>query len=82
MTSKELLTLRNNYTAIIPLAVGEQLRLLKAGTDLIKVKKSKGLPRVFRLEDDLLAVAWESMNKKPIRARSNDYMFCVLMCVF
>lgn len=46
------------------------MRLLKAGTDLIKVKKSKGLPRLFRLEDDLLAVAWKSRNKKPIKARS------------
>ena len=60
--------------AIIPLAVGEHLRLLKAGTDLVKVKKSKGLPRVFRLEDDLLAVAWKSMHKKPIKARSKCYL--------
>lgn len=53
-----------------PLLVGEHLRLLKSGTDLIKVKKSKTYARLFRLEEDLLGVAWKSMHKKPNKARS------------
>ena len=53
-----------------PPSVGQYLRLLKSGTDLLKVKKSKTLPRVFRLEEDLLAVAWNSNRKSATKARS------------
>ena len=48
---------------------GEFLRLMQVGTDLTKVKK-KGYPRVYRLDDDLLGITWNSRSKRSTKARS------------
>jgi len=59
------------YPSLLP-AVAENVRLLKTGTDLMKVKKSKLFPRLYFLEEDLSGVAWKSNHKKPNKARSES----------
>lgn len=48
---------------------GEFLRLMQIGTDLTKIKK-KSYARIFRLEDDLLGITWNSRSKRSTKARS------------
>ena len=53
----------------IPHTDGEFLRLMQIGTDLTKIKK-KSYARIFRLEDDLLGITWNSRSKRSTKARS------------
>ena len=48
---------------------GEFLRLMQVGTDLTKIKK-KGYPRIYRLDNDLLGITWNSRSKRATKARS------------
>ena len=43
---------------------------MQVGTDLTKLRKSKTYGRVYRLEEDLLGVSWNSRSKKGNKARS------------
>ncbi len=45
---------------------------MQVGTDLTKVKKSKGYERVYRLDDDLLGISWNSRSKRIAKARSRS----------
>jgi hypothetical protein len=42
---------------------------MQAGTDLQKVRKSKVYPRIYKLDSDLLALSWNSRNKRGNKAR-------------
>ena len=48
---------------------GEFLRLMQVGTDLFKIKK-KTYPRIYRLDNDLLGITWNSRSKRSTKARS------------
>lgn len=52
------------------LADASYLQLCQVGSDMIKVKKSKGYPRQYRLENDLLSIVWDSKHKALSKAKS------------
>ena len=46
--------------------------MMLAGSDLVKVRKSKVYPRIYKLEGDLLGITWNSRSKKGNKARSES----------
>ena len=57
-----------------PHSVGKYLRQLKLGSDLLKIKKTKNFPRIYRLDEDLQSISWNSHHKKAIKAKSKYYI--------
>lgn len=48
----------------------EHVRIIQAGSEMMKVKGSKQYHRTFWLDEELTSVLWNSANKKPFKARS------------
>ncbi|XP_064396880.1 1-phosphatidylinositol 4,5-bisphosphate phosphodiesterase delta-1-like isoform X2 [Halichondria panicea] len=48
---------------------GSYIRLCQVGSDMTKVKKSKGFPRQYKLEKDLLSIVWDSKHKALSKAK-------------
>ena len=62
----------SNYVYAPHYTDGSYIRLCQVGSDMTKVKKSKGFPRQYKLEKDLLSIVWDSKHKALSKAKSKS----------